>query len=78
MYCLQKTVFTGQPTKPDYNYIPYAVFRYLLLDFACAVNIFFYMMVIRIPKLDFFAFFLLAVINNVELGIPIVGVKNQE
>ncbi|KAF9686235.1 hypothetical protein SADUNF_Sadunf03G0137600 [Salix dunnii] len=24
--CFAKTVFTGQPTKPDYNYIPYAVF----------------------------------------------------
>jgi hypothetical protein len=33
MYCMQKTVFAGQPTKPDYNHIPCAVFRYLLLDF---------------------------------------------
>jgi hypothetical protein len=32
MYCMQKTVFAGQPTKPDYNHIPCAVFRYLLLD----------------------------------------------
>lgn len=24
--CLQRTVFGGQPTKPDYNSIPYAVF----------------------------------------------------
>nr|ABK92485.1 unknown [Populus trichocarpa] len=26
MYCMQKTVFAGQPTKPDYNHIPCAVF----------------------------------------------------
>lgn len=27
LLCLQKTVFGGQPTKPDYSFIPCAVFR---------------------------------------------------
>lgn len=26
LLCMQKTVFGGQPTKPEYNFIPYAVF----------------------------------------------------
>ncbi|KAG6781475.1 hypothetical protein POTOM_014382 [Populus tomentosa] len=40
--CFAKTVFAGQPTKPDYNHVPYAVFRteiWKLLTEICNVKI---------------------------------------
>ena len=44
--CLQKTVFGGQPTKPDYVHIPCAVFWYWLFLYALfEVVLMFYMVV---------------------------------
>ncbi|KAL8466108.1 hypothetical protein ACS0TY_035282 [Phlomoides rotata] len=61
----QKTVFNGQPTAPDYDNIPYAVFWYYHLFLANLLYCIYYPISILELVSCFFSFFLF---HNLRIG----------